>query len=845
MSDFNKMFQKITKNQPYPWQTRLYRSFIQGNFPNILDIPTGLGKTSVMTIWMLALITNTDRSIHIPTRLVYIVDRRVIVDQASTEAHSLQSEINNGQRLNVSSLRGGGGCADSREWIMEPHIPAIIVGTIDMIGSRLLFSGYGIGRNTRPLYAGMLGQDSLIILDETHLSPAMEDVLKDVPHIAKSSKCPLLPPKVMLMSATQRSEEPTAKFSLNSEDMCHPEIKKRYESKKFLRVIETSDVLQRVTTEALNMNGRVLVYLQKPKDVQKISSELRKLKERVVTLTGTMRGFERDQLVKNKDYVKFTHQEFSGRRCFLVSTSAGEVGVDLDADNMVCDITTLDSMIQRLGRVNRSGGRQSQIVMVYSKDQMGRGIMKERYEKTLNILQEFANNKVPNVNPAALERIDYNTKMSAFSPTPETQPLTQDVLDMWSMTSLYKRYASRPSVHYWLRGKPEARFPETHVVWRDDIPMLARLDGGKILEILDEYRILPHEMARGKSVDVHRMLQTMGNIDVVIYTGSTCITKKASEISRSDIEYVIVLLPCTAGGLDDGMLGGTKRTVNDIADEAKYSIRPQQDVNCKVASDIKEQHSQRQRTRIVANPGDDGQYYVTKIIKDGRFQDTDITLDDWLNEHPQMRLVCSAELDASHNKDETSEEIRYYVKVREKQGSTATGKQSLDKHHAEVENKARQIVDSLGVLNQDIADAIVMAASIHDNGKKSDYWQQCMHVPEKDRPLAKTGRRVRPLPLGGFRHEFASVVNSFNEVEKHPERDLIQHLVAAHHGWARPCFKHDALIEGDHVDKLHLTMLRYSHLQGRFGPWGLAWLEGLLRGADWASSAALDSRKMQ
>jgi CRISPR-associated endonuclease/helicase Cas3 len=31
------------------------------------------------------------------------------------------------------------------------------------------------------------------------------------------------------------------------------------------------------------------------------------------------------------------------------------VGVDLNADDMVCDLTTLDSMIQRLGRINRLG----------------------------------------------------------------------------------------------------------------------------------------------------------------------------------------------------------------------------------------------------------------------------------------------------------------------------------------------------------------------------------------------------------------------------------------------------------------------------------------------------------
>ena len=44
--------------------------------------------------------------------------------------------------------------------------------TIDMIGSKLLFSGYGDGRYKRPQHAGLIGQDSLIVHDEAHLTPA-------------------------------------------------------------------------------------------------------------------------------------------------------------------------------------------------------------------------------------------------------------------------------------------------------------------------------------------------------------------------------------------------------------------------------------------------------------------------------------------------------------------------------------------------------------------------------------------------------------------------------------------------------------------------------------------------
>ena len=50
---------------------------------------------------------------------------------------------------------------------------------------------------------------------------------------------------------------------------------------------------------------------------------------------------------------------------FLIATSAGEVGVDLDADHMVCDLVPWERMVQRLGRVNRRGESDATIVVVH------------------------------------------------------------------------------------------------------------------------------------------------------------------------------------------------------------------------------------------------------------------------------------------------------------------------------------------------------------------------------------------------------------------------------------------------------------------------------------------------
>lgn len=58
---------------PFGWQKRLFQQLLDGNIPDCLDLPTGLGKTSVMAIWYLALRTGAKLS----RRLVYVVDRNI------------------------------------------------------------------------------------------------------------------------------------------------------------------------------------------------------------------------------------------------------------------------------------------------------------------------------------------------------------------------------------------------------------------------------------------------------------------------------------------------------------------------------------------------------------------------------------------------------------------------------------------------------------------------------------------------------------------------------------------------------------------------------------------------
>lgn len=74
MHSFRDSYRALTGVNPFDWQSRLYRDFFSKSaIPSAVDIPTGLGKTSVMALWLMA----RARTVHVPGRLG--LDRRPVV----------------------------------------------------------------------------------------------------------------------------------------------------------------------------------------------------------------------------------------------------------------------------------------------------------------------------------------------------------------------------------------------------------------------------------------------------------------------------------------------------------------------------------------------------------------------------------------------------------------------------------------------------------------------------------------------------------------------------------------------------------------------------------------------
>jgi CRISPR-associated endonuclease/helicase Cas3 len=385
------------EDTPFPWQTALLDDFRNGTLHPAVDIPTGLGKTSVMAIWLVARALGA----AVPRRLVYIVDRRAVVDQATELALRLRDFVEDTQEvreklglqrrsLPVSTLRGQ--YVDNREWLDDPAGLAIIVGTVDMIGSRLLFQGYGVSRKMRPYHAGLLGADTLVVLDEAHLVPPFEHLLRTIATARgfrpRDESCNLCIPRFRLLtlSATGRTQGGTV-LGLSDKDFEHAVLKKRLTARKSLRLYPIdyeTKIEDALANYAWQVTGdgkqaaRVIVYSHSPEVAQKAKEALEKLAKgdkkagvpAVVIdrelFVGGRRVFEREHAKKQLEDLGFLARSKVERTrpAFLFATSAGEVGVDLDADHMVCDLVEWERMVQRLGRVNRRGEPESHVANI-------------------------------------------------------------------------------------------------------------------------------------------------------------------------------------------------------------------------------------------------------------------------------------------------------------------------------------------------------------------------------------------------------------------------------------------------------------------------------------------------
>jgi len=862
--EFASLFQELTGHAPFPWQQALFARFsgsTPGGIPDSCSLPTGLGKTSVMAIWLIALALHPDR---VPRRLAYVVNRRTVVDQTTTEAEryrraltspslrqfadslrrlyqSVESGSPDESPLAISTLRGS--FADNGEWCEDPARPAIICGTVDMIGSRLLFSGYGIGRAKRPLHAGFLGQDTLLIHDEAHLEPAFQKLIESIQtqQATEASNLPWPQLRVMELTATSRS---TAPFLLTDDDLTHPSVLQRIQSQKklFLHDLPEPKTPERaLLQQALSFRTtgqNILIFAQRVDTVDAVCRQLQREGLLVRSLTGTMRGWERDRLVQDPVFERFlglSRNAVTPDTAYLVCTSAGEVGINISADHLVCDLMPFDSMAQRLGRLNRFGlsdGSEAHVFVPTEWDE--RHPLTEPRRRTLALLRDLNGD----ASPRALAALTASRRADAFTPPPTVLPTTPALFDAWALTSIPGQLPGRPSVDVFLHGlPPEWEAPLTQVAWRTEVELLQPLivDGASqrtpseedlrelgrfAADLLDDYPLKPWETLSDRTSRVRDELSELasrypdttvwlaqpdGQVDIHPLSALAAREKRnGSKVYRVNSDHCTIILPPCVGGLNtQGLLDCTTETT------ATHSL----DVADEVVDDAG--HLARCRT----------------------FDRND-------DRARGMQLIRCVPLGG--DEAEGNEPQHWYWFTRRNSGQARARKPVLlDVHVADVERRMSQFLSGL-VIDGSFARCLLAAARFHDAGKRRDLFQAILGNRQVPRVfLAKSGPRSPMTVSERYRHEFGSMhdLPASTQLDlSEDERALVLHLIAAHHGRARPHFPADEVFDphatpAADMDLAKSVTQRFGRLQQRFGRWGLAYLESLLRAADWSASA--------
>lgn len=543
-SQFNEFFKALYGENvsPFPWQQELAERVATATdpltaWPQALALPTASGKTACIDIAVFALACQYDWGERrtAPRRIFFVVDRRVIVDEAYDRTAKLARRLAEPDepilRIIADRLRtlGSGDDADKRArnplecfqlrggvyrddaWARTPIQPTVIASTVDQIGSRLLYRGYGLRSGlARPIHAGLAGNDCLILLDEAHCAVPFGQTVAAVKRYREWAEVPVRSPFVFVpMSATVRTDNDsplTDVLHLSDRDRANETLGKRLTAAKPARFVvatkakgaRTIDRLaEELVTQAVRLTAagtvkRLAVMVNRVATARKAAALLKEQGHDVVLLTGRMRPYDRDRLMDdwtpaNIDKPLGLRQWLAAKEeplelakpVFVVATQCLEVGANLDFEGMVTECASLDALRQRFGRLDRLGLRPgSPGVIVVRADQVDGKESDPVYGNALAAtwgwLQSLS---------AGSEAVDMGIDaMGAAIETARTsdpvfpqrlQPPTRNApimlpghVDCWVQTA--PAPIPEPDVALFLHG-PDSGTPDVRVCWRADL----------------------------------------------------------------------------------------------------------------------------------------------------------------------------------------------------------------------------------------------------------------------------------------------------------------------------------------------------------------------------------------
>ena len=909
MPDFVQFYRAINQRSPFPWQRRLAEMVaMSGRWPMEIGVPTGLGKTACLDIavWWLASQTHLPPAKRsAPTRIWWVVNRRLLVDSTAEHAclianmlrEPASAERKNHERsviaavalrlralaagpraapLEVIRLRGGIASRTPR----DPSQPAIVLCTLPMYGSRVLFRGYGSIQKMRVVDAAMAGTDSLVLLDEAHLAPHLNTLLDALdecyPKTVSIPNADRSKPRVAALTATGDASD-KERFTLDDDDASNSVVQARLNAAKPLELRrptgDSAKALADATLEiirGLHAPVACLVFANTPKTARKtwkrIEKQMPGSKAEVLLLTGLTREREAEQIrsrILHPDHgmAAVRDTDDSRQRHFIVvSTQTLEVGADIDAEYLITEACGVRALIQRLGRLNRMGRfAHARAIYVHlpppkrpRRDQTGNPEIWPIYgtepAHVLNRLEHACHNSIDgtvDLSPAHVTRI-----LGAPSDSPGRAPeMLPGILWEWIKTS--KAPAGEAPVEPYFSGIDGAQY-KVSLIWRAYVPK-------------------PGEQLWPRATDREA-------VDVPINEVRDAIKVRELELCRlkpdgktvesiSDEELVPgnqIVLPTDCGLLDE--FGWNPDASDPVLDVSLFRRGLPLDAKCierlcglalkapieTVLSIIKEEEDVDPREQA------DALKDILKAIQAAPTP-TGWKREEWMSFSASLN---SAPLVRPHNAVPRLA-IEDHDADRPAGGAAI---EELDQHCKEVGSRARAVAICVG-LPPCLADIVEHAGRLHDIGKaerRFQRWvdpdgQRSVPVANSNTPphLWELARAASGWPRGG-RHEALSARLVQAWLNQSPtwgdaiKRGLLVHLVICHHGQGRPLVRpvadDTACTVSAVVIGVPLTVqanvgivdwdqpTRFRMLNDHFGPWVLALLESIVIRSDHAIS---------
>ncbi len=522
--------------QPFAWQQRLVEQVVQDKaWPHVLDLPTGAGKTTCIDIALFALAldaTTGGADRWCPRRVAMVVDRRVVVDQVAERGRSilralvtstdpivaevakrLRSLTRTGEEpLGVFTLRGGMPKDDG--WARTPDQPLVIASTVDQVGSRMLMQGYGVSQGMKPVHAGLLANDTLLLLDEVHLSEPFRQTLDQLARLRTRFSGSGMRTRFAhaFLSATPGAGATTPFALLDDEKKPDSPLGPRLHASKPVRLLEVDnrDALEKACVaqakDLLERHRTIAVVVNRVASASVIAQQLPEILGTAATvtlLTGRMRPLDRDDVLRELRPAVQTGRERSddSPKRVIVGTQCIEAGADFDFDALVTEAASLDSLRQRFGRVDRLGRhKKAEGRIIHDKSAMDdpiygkaitetvRWLKAQEKERRKELKDELKRLKIDakrlrgepkqqaEARIATMALVDFGvlalkvptgddlTKLLA--PKPNGPTLLPAHLDLWAQTSPAPRQT--PDVSLWLHG-PTSGPADVQIVWRADL----------------------------------------------------------------------------------------------------------------------------------------------------------------------------------------------------------------------------------------------------------------------------------------------------------------------------------------------------------------------------------------